>query len=116
PLRMAPRSGSPPWASCPAILARTAPSSSYRRSGSSSFCIHPTRCKRGIPVQLRPQLRLTRRRALRLAALGAATSSLSLLDAPAWRPRRVAAAVPDSLPAIQFDVADFIPPAQAIDG
>ncbi len=62
------------------------------------------------------QRRFSRRRALQLGAIGAAVSSLGLLDALALAPKRVARAAPDALPSIQFDIADYTPPAEAIDG
>ncbi len=67
-------------------------------------------------MQRRGQPAFSRRRLLRLGALGLAASSLELIDALAVRPWRVARAEAATLPSIQFDIADHVAPAQAIDG
>jgi hypothetical protein len=49
--------------------------------------------------------------------MGLVGSSLGVLDALAVRPTRVArAAAPNELPQIQFDIANYVPPAESIDG
>ncbi len=59
---------------------------------------------------------LSRRTILKAGALGLAASSLGILDALAWMPRRLAHAVPASLPDIQFDIGNFIGSAETING
>lgn len=59
---------------------------------------------------------LSRRRALQLGAMGLVASSLGLLDTLALPPKRVARAAPGDLPQIQFDIANYVPPAESIDG
>ena len=65
---------------------------------------------------MQKQQKLSRRRVLKLGAIGMAASSLGIVDALAARPVRQARAAPNSLPAIQFDVADYVSPAESIDG
>ncbi|HLX59408.1 MAG TPA: hypothetical protein VKR83_20510 [Ktedonobacteraceae bacterium] len=59
---------------------------------------------------------VSRRSMLKLGALGLAASTLGILEAEAWLPQRVAHAAPSSLPQIQFDISNYIAPAQTIDG
>jgi hypothetical protein len=59
---------------------------------------------------------ISRRTVLKLGAAGVAASSLGMLEALAWTPRREALAVSGSLPDIQFDIGAFTPPARDIDG
>ena len=66
-------------------------------------------------VEKRP---VTRRAVLKYAALGlgVAAGTYGALDAFGFAPFRQAQAVPVKLPNIQFDIGDFIAPAQNIDG
>ena len=59
---------------------------------------------------------LSRRRVLQLGATGLLGSTFGLLDALALAPRRVAEAEPNQLPSIQFDIGDYVPPAEEMDG
>src|SRR3712207_1422735 len=114
-------SGSPSAAPCPPSPATRASCWSCRPSDRrSSRRGSPTRDivakDRTMPTSLNQQRHLSRRDALRLGALGLAASTLGALDTAVWRPRRVAHASPAGLPNIQFDVADYIAPAETIDG
>jgi hypothetical protein len=60
--------------------------------------------------------RLTRRSILKVGAFGLAASTLGVLEVLAWTPKRLAYAAPATLPDIQFDIGDFIGPAETIDG
>jgi hypothetical protein len=57
--------------------------------------------------------RLTRRG---LIQLGAGALGLPLLSSLITAPRRLARAAPNQLPEIQFDIADFLSPAENLDG
>lgn len=60
---------------------------------------------------------ISRRRALQLGATGAgAAATLGLVGALAWQPQRVAQARAAALPDVQFDIGNYIAPAQTIDG
>ncbi len=59
---------------------------------------------------------LSRRSLLKLGALGLTASTLAILEANSWLPQRLAHAAPTSLPDIQFDIANYLPPAQTING
>jgi hypothetical protein len=49
-------------------------------------------------------------------AIGAAAATMTLLDQVAWRPLRSAMAQTVTLPDIQFDIGNFIPPAFSVNG
>ena len=59
---------------------------------------------------------LSRRELLRLGVIGAAGSTLRLVQRSSVLPARVATKVPSRLPDIQHDIGDFIAPAETIDG
>jgi hypothetical protein len=59
--------------------------------------------------------RVSRRAVLRAGALGLASAELAMLGKLATRPDRVALAA-GSLPDIQYDIGNFIPPAQNFNG
>ncbi|MGZ3624061.1 MAG: DUF7405 family protein [Ktedonobacteraceae bacterium] len=66
-----------------------------------------------------PRLRrqeVSRRTVMKLGALGLTASTLGLLGAETWLPRRIAYATPPDLPNIQFDISNYIAPAETIDG
>lgn len=65
-----------------------------------------------------PKKLVSRRDLLKLGLAGAAATSLAGIDALAWAPERVAHAAPlaSSFPDIQFDIGNFIAPAQTING
>jgi hypothetical protein len=61
--------------------------------------------------------RLPRRTLLKLGMFGLASASMvGAIEAMAWQPRRVAHAAPDELPDIQFNISDYIAPAQTMHG
>jgi hypothetical protein len=62
------------------------------------------------------RVRLSRRQVLELGATGLVASSLALVDALTSPLTRVAKAAPSDLPATQFDIADYVAPAESIDG
>ena len=60
---------------------------------------------------------VSRRSLLKLGLLGTAATTLASIDALAWMPKRVAHAAPSAgFPDIQFDIGNFIAPAQSING
>jgi hypothetical protein len=63
-----------------------------------------------------PKLSVSRRTAMKLGALGLTASTLGLLGAEGWLPRRMAFAAPPQLPNIQFDISNYIAPVETIDG
>lgn len=61
--------------------------------------------------------RLPRRTLLKLGMFGLASASTAgIIESMAWLPRRVAHAAPDDLPDIQFNIGDYIAPAQTMHG
>lgn len=68
----------------------------------------------GTPAKAKRQM--SRRAMLKLGALGVAASTLGILEAEAWLPRRIAHAAPAHLPDIQFDISNYLAPARTIDG
>lgn len=65
-----------------------------------------------------PKKYVSRRDLLKLGLAGAAATTLAGIDALAWAPKRVAnaAAASTSFPDIQFDIGNFIAPAQTLNG
>lgn len=65
-----------------------------------------------------PKRPVSRRALLKMGLAGAAASTLAGIDALAWAPKRLAqaAASSSSFPDIQFDIGNFIAPAQTING
>jgi hypothetical protein len=65
-----------------------------------------------------PKKYVSRRDLLRLGLTGAAATTLAGIDRLAWAPRRLAlaASASTSFPDIQFDIGNFIAPAQTING
>ncbi len=62
-------------------------------------------------------MQVNRRHLLKLGAFGlASATTLGMLGAVVWKPQRIVQAAPSSLPDIQFNIGDFIAPAQTIDG
>lgn len=53
---------------------------------------------------------------LGLGTLGLSTATLSAIESFSWIPERMAHAAPDSLPDIQYDIANYLPPAHNING
>jgi hypothetical protein len=53
---------------------------------------------------------------LKAGAFALAASSLGMVELLAWTPKRLAHAAPTTLPDIQFDIGDFIGPAETING
>ncbi len=65
-----------------------------------------------------PKKPVSRRALLKLGLLGTAATTLAGIDALAWVPKRIAHATPSgsSFSDIQFDIGNFIAPAQTING
>ncbi len=65
-----------------------------------------------------PKTPVSRRSLLKLGLLGTAATTLAGIDALAWAPSRLAlaASASTSFPDIQFDIGNFIAPAQTING
>jgi len=65
-----------------------------------------------------PRTPVSRRSLLKLGLAGTAAASIASVDALTWAPRRLAhaAAASTSFPDIQFDIGNFIAPAQTING
>ncbi|HLW03778.1 MAG TPA: hypothetical protein VKT82_34345 [Ktedonobacterales bacterium] len=65
-----------------------------------------------------PKTPVSRRSLLKLGLAGAAAASLAGIDAVAWMPKRLAqaASASSSFPDIQFDIGNFIAPAQNFNG
>ncbi len=65
-----------------------------------------------------PKTPVSRRSLLKLGLAGSAAATLASIDALAWAPKRLAhaAAASTSFPDIQFDIGNFIAPAQTING
>lgn len=65
-----------------------------------------------------PKKLVSRRDLIKLGLAGAAATTLVGIDALAWAPDRVALAAPNStsFPDIQFDIGNFIAPAQTLNG
>jgi hypothetical protein len=60
---------------------------------------------------------LPRRALLKMGMFGLASASMvGVIESMAWLPRRVAHAAPDDLPDIQFNIGDYIAPAQTMHG
>src|SRR5579859_4827983 len=76
----------------------------------------PTLPENGAKLTSERRQQVSRRTMLKLGALGLAASTLGILEAEAWLPYRIAHAAPSSLPAIQFDISNYIAPARTIDG
>jgi len=60
--------------------------------------------------------RLSRRRGFRLGTLGLVASVLGRLEGAALPTVRAGQATPSALPDIQFDIADYTPPSESVDG
>jgi hypothetical protein len=61
--------------------------------------------------------RLHRRTLLKLGMLGLTSASMAgIIESMVWHPKRAAHAAPGDLPDIQFDVQDYIAPAQTFEG
>jgi hypothetical protein len=67
------------------------------------------------PSTPRSSFPVRRRSVLKAGSAGAAAALLTMLDGIAWKPLRPAIAQ-TALPDIQFDIANFIAPATAVDG
>lgn len=65
-----------------------------------------------------PKIPVSRRRLLKLGLAGGAAATLASIDALAWAPQRLAhaASTNTSFPDIQFDIGNFIAPAQTFNG
>src|SRR5581483_3155672 len=65
-----------------------------------------------------PKTSVSRRSLLKLGLAGAAATTLAGIDTLTWLPKRLAQAAPaaSSLPDIQFDIGNFIAPAQTLNG
>jgi hypothetical protein len=63
-----------------------------------------------------PKKPVSRRDLLKLGMSAAAASTLAGIDTLAWQPARVAQAAPHAPSDIQFDIGNFIAPAQTING
>src|SRR5437867_9892884 len=60
-------------------------------------------------------MKLSRRSVLKLTDFGLAATTLDAVG-NAWVPKRLLQSAPANLPTIQFDIGDFVAPAQTIDG
>jgi len=60
-------------------------------------------------------MRISRRSTLKLTALGLASATLGVVGTT-WVPKRIAHNSPSGMPAIQFDIGEYIGPAETIDG
>ncbi len=60
-------------------------------------------------------MRISRRSTLKLTALGLASASLGVVGST-WVPKRIAHNAPSGRPDIQFDIGEYIGPAETIDG
>ena len=60
-------------------------------------------------------MKVSRRSVLKLTAFGLEATTLDAVG-NAWVPKRVLQSAPANLPAIQFDIGDFVAPVQTIDG
>ena len=60
-------------------------------------------------------MKLSRRSVLKLTAFGLAATTFDAVS-NTWVPKRLLQSAPPNLPAIQFDISDYIAPAQIIDG
>lgn len=60
-------------------------------------------------------MRISRRSTLKLTALGLASATLGVVGST-WIPRRIAHEAPAGLPDIQFDIGEYVGPAETIDG
>lgn len=68
-------------------------------------------------IKKAPKVPVSRRDLLKLGISGAAATTLAGIDALAWAPDRAALAAPATAPSdIQFDIGNFIPPAQTFNG
>src|SRR5512146_2002452 len=65
-----------------------------------------------------PKTPVSRRDLMKLGLAGTAAATLASIDSAAWLPKRIAQAAPyvTSFPDIQFDIGNFIAPAQTING
>ena len=61
-------------------------------------------------------MRVSRRSMLKLGALGLAATTLEVVGGTAWLPKRAFRAAPSGLPSVQFDLEQYIAPAETIDG
>jgi len=60
-------------------------------------------------------MKLSRRSVLKLTAFGLAAATFDAVG-NAWVPKRLLQSAPANLPSIQFDIGDFVAPAQTING
>src|SRR5579885_3206678 len=68
-------------------------------------------------IKKAPKIPVSRRDLLKLGISGAAATTLASIDALVWAPERDALAAPAVAPSdIQFDIGNFIAPAQTING
>ncbi|HLG60720.1 MAG TPA: hypothetical protein VKY19_02230 [Ktedonosporobacter sp.] len=68
-------------------------------------------------IKKAPKIPVSRRDLLKLGISGAAATTLASIDALVWAPERAALAAPAVAPSdIQFDIGNFIAPAQTING
>src|SRR5437879_4036155 len=79
---------------------------------------HPGNLLRPEDFEKLPKKFVSRRDLLKLGLAGAAATTLAGIDALAWAPKRIAnaAAASTSFPDIQFDIGNFIAPAQTFNG
>ncbi|HEX7737480.1 MAG TPA: hypothetical protein VF458_21710 [Ktedonobacteraceae bacterium] len=79
---------------------------------------HPGNLLRPEDFEKLPKKFVNRRDLLKLGLAGAAATTLIGIDALAWAPKRIAnaAAAVTSFPDIQFDIGNFIAPAQTFNG
>lgn len=79
---------------------------------------HPCRITRPEDFEKLSRPSVSRRSLLKMGMAGAAATTLAGIDALAWTPKRLARAATASLsfPDIQFDIGNFIAPAQGING
>ncbi len=78
----------------------------------------PRRHFRSEDFERLPKAPVSRRSLLKLGLAASAAATIAGIDALAWAPRRLAhaAAASTSFPDIQFDIGNFIAPAQTING
>jgi hypothetical protein len=79
---------------------------------------HPRRPIRPEDIEKAPKTPVSRRSLLKLGLASSAATTLAGIDALAWAPKRIAqaATTATSFPDIQFDIGNFIAPAQTING
>src|SRR5258706_3275140 len=93
---------------CPAIALETR----YRMDTHSFQSSDPSHVTR------KSNPKLSRRNVLKLGlgTLGLSAATLGAIESFAWLPERMAHAAPAGLPAIQYDISDYLPPARNING